>query len=87
MNSGFEDCYLLNEWLDKYHDFNHDNINQFLNQRIIDTTAMQDLSMMNHIEMRDKTSDPAFLLQKKIEKWFSEKYPSKWTPLYSNGNI
>ena len=33
--------------------------------------------------MRDKTSDPAFLLQKKIEKWFSEKYPSKWTPLYS----
>ena len=83
MNSGFEDCYLLNEWLDKYHDLNHDNINQFLNQRIIDTTAMQDLSMMNHIEMRDKTSDPAFLLQKKIEKWFSDKYPSKWIPLYS----
>jgi kynurenine 3-monooxygenase len=24
-----------------------------------------------------------FLLQKKIEKWFSDKHPDKWMPLYS----
>jgi kynurenine 3-monooxygenase len=38
---------------------------------------------MNFIEMRDKTGDPKFLLQKKIEAWFSDKHPDKWIPLYS----
>ena len=33
--------------------------------------------------MRDKTADPQFLLQKKIELKFSKKYPEKWLPLYS----
>jgi kynurenine 3-monooxygenase len=33
--------------------------------------------------MRDKTADPKFLLQKKIEAKFSEKHPDKWIPLYS----
>ena len=33
--------------------------------------------------MRDKTADPKFLLQKKIELHFSKKYPDKWLPLYS----
>ena len=33
--------------------------------------------------MRDKTADPKFLLQKKIEARFSSKYPEKWIPLYS----
>ena len=33
--------------------------------------------------MRDKTADPKFLLQKKIETKFSQKYPDKWIPLYS----
>ncbi len=28
-------------------------------------------------------ADPKFLLQKKIEKWFSDKHPDKWLPLYS----
>ena len=33
--------------------------------------------------MSTKTADATFLLQKKIEKHFSEKYPDKWIPLYS----
>ena len=33
--------------------------------------------------MRDKTADPKFLLQKKIEQKFSKLYPKKWVPLYS----
>ena len=33
--------------------------------------------------MSSKTADPKFLLQKKIEKWFSDKPPDKWMPLYS----
>ena len=33
--------------------------------------------------MRDKTADSNFLLQKKIEQKFANRYPEKWTPLYS----
>ena len=33
--------------------------------------------------MSSKTADEKFLLQKKIEKWFSDKHPEKWMPLYS----
>ena len=35
------------------------------------------------MEMSSKTADDKFLLQKKIEKLFSDKYPDKWIPLYS----
>ena len=35
------------------------------------------------MEMSAKTADKNFLLQKKIEKWFSDKHPDKWIPLYS----
>ena len=81
MNSGFEDCFELNDWINKYGKMS--NLKPFLDQRIIDTTAMQNLSMQNFIEMRGKTADNNFLLQKKIENWFSDKYPDKWVPLYS----
>ena len=83
MNAGFEDCYLLNDWINQNKSMDNHSIGQFLQQRIIDTTAMQDLSMSNFVEMRDKTANPNFLLQKKIEDWFSEKHPDKWIPLYS----
>ena len=48
-----------------------------------DGDAIADLAIGNFVEMRDKTGDPKFLLQKKIEAKFSEKYPDKWIPLYS----
>ena len=35
------------------------------------------------MEMSSKTAETKFLLQKKIEKWFSDKHPDKWMPLYS----
>ena len=82
MNCGFEDCRILNNFLDKY-----DNIStcfeNFSNERKPNGDGVQELSMHNFIVMRDKTADPKFLLQKKIEKKFSNLYPNKWTPLYS----
>jgi kynurenine 3-monooxygenase len=44
---------------------------------------IMDLALDNYIEMRDLTADPNFLLQKKIEAKFSNLYPEKWLPLYS----
>lgn len=83
MNAGFEDCYLLHNYIVKNNGLNMENIHNFFNQRIIDTSAMQDLSISNFLEMRKKTTSKSFLLQKQIESWFSEKYPDKWNPLYS----
>jgi kynurenine 3-monooxygenase len=48
-----------------------------------DGDALQDLSLDNYYVMRDYVADPAFLLRKKIESKFSELYPNKWLPLYS----
>jgi kynurenine 3-monooxygenase len=48
-----------------------------------DGDAIAELALANFIEMRDKVSHPEFLLQKKIEAWFSDKYPDRWIPLYT----
>ena len=83
MNAGFEDCFLLNNHIIEEGGLDAESIDYFLNNRIIDTMAMQELSRINFIEMRDKTATNQFLLQKKIEAWFSEKNPDIWIPLYS----
>ncbi|NDB34947.1 MAG: kynurenine 3-monooxygenase, partial [Flavobacteriia bacterium] len=48
-----------------------------------DGDALQDLSLDNYLVMRDYVADPSFILRKKIEAKFSEKYPERWMPLYS----
>lgn len=83
MNCGFEDCRILNEILEKNNDNLMLSFNEFSKIRKAEGDGVQDLSMHNFIVMRDKTADPKFLLQKKIEKKFSELYPEKWIPLYS----
>jgi kynurenine 3-monooxygenase len=83
MNCGFEDCVVLNELMEKHQD-NWDEI--FPNYEALrkpDGDAIADLAIANFVEMRDKTADPKFLLQKKIEAKFSSNYPDKWIPLYS----
>jgi kynurenine 3-monooxygenase len=44
--------------------------------------AILQLALNNYIEMRDKTADREFLLQKRIEGRFSEKHPQLWKSLY-----
>jgi kynurenine 3-monooxygenase len=83
MNCGFEDCVVLNDLISK-HNENWDKIlPEYQELRKPDGDAIADLAIGNFIEMRDKTADPKFLLQKKIEARFNEKYPEKWIPLYS----
>ena len=83
MNCGFEDCVVLNQLMDEHNNDWQKIFTEFESSRKPDTDAIADLAVANFIEMRDKTADPKFLLQKKIEARFSEKYPQKWTPLYS----
>lgn len=83
MNAGFEDCRVLNElMLEHNHDW--DKIwAAYSPLRKPNGDALQDLSLDNYNEMANLVGDPAFLLRKKIEAKFSQLYPNKWLPLYS----
>ncbi len=83
MNCGFEDCVVLNELIDKHNEDWDKILPEYQHLRKPDGDAIADLAVANFIEMRDKTADPKFLLQKKIEARFNEKHPDKWIPLYS----
>lgn len=83
MNCGFEDCVVLNELIDKHKENWQEIFCEYQNLRKPDGDAVADLAVGNFVEMRDKTADPKFLLQKKIEAWFSEKHPDKWIPQYT----
>lgn len=83
MNSGFEDCTVFDEIFEANNGDWGATFEAFSRTRKPDADAIRELALRNYIEMRDKTADPHFLLQKKIEKRFNAKYPDKWIPLYS----
>lgn len=83
MNCGFEDCRVLDELIDRYGDDWQMILSEYQLSRKPDADAIADLAINNFIEMRDRTADPKFLLQKKIEARLHEKYPDKWIPAYS----
>lgn len=83
MNAGFEDISVLNEMIDLYGDDWEMIFSEYQKSRKPNADAIAELSKRNFIEMSTKTADEEFLLQKKIEKWFSDKHPDKWLPLYS----
>ena len=83
MNCCFEDCFVFDELLQS-HDGNWSELmRKYENSRKPNADAIAELALRNFIEMRDKVSDPTFLIQKKIEARFTELHPGKWMPLYS----
>jgi kynurenine 3-monooxygenase len=83
MNAGFEDISVLNEMMQQFEDDWDSIFKAYEISRKPNADAIAELSRRNFVEMSTKTADEKFLLQKKIEKWFSEKHPEKWMPLYS----
>ena len=83
MNSGFEDCSVLAEIMDKHGDDWDAIFEEYQILRKPDGDAIQDLSIHNYHVMRDYVGDPKFLLQKKIEAKINAAHPDKWMPLYS----
>jgi kynurenine 3-monooxygenase len=83
MNSGFEDCKILNQLLNEHRDDWRAAIMDFQQQRKADTDAIAQLALDNFIEMRDLVADAEFLLRKKIEAKLHDLYPDQWVPLYS----
>ncbi|MBK9569171.1 MAG: FAD-dependent monooxygenase [Chitinophagaceae bacterium] len=83
MNCGFEDCRILDELIGQHGDDWKMILQKYQTLRKPDGDAIADMAINNFTEMRDKTADPKFLLQKKIEARLHEKYPDKWIPAYS----
>ena len=83
MNCGFEDCRVLDDLLHKYGEDWERILEEYQFLRKPDADAIADLAVNNFIEMRERTADPRFLLQKKIEARLHEKYPDLWIPAYS----
>lgn len=83
MNAGFEDITILNQLMEQYGDGWDTIFKEYEISRKPNADAIAELSYRNFMEMSSKTADAKFLLQKKIEKWFSAKHPDKWLPLYS----
>ncbi len=84
MNAGFEDISILDEIIENEGDKNWEEIfEMYQKSRKPNADAIAELSYRNFIEMSSKTADPEFILRKRIEKQFSQKYPDKWLPLYS----
>jgi kynurenine 3-monooxygenase len=83
MNSGFEDCTVLNDLMIKHNENWEAVFNEYNETRKPDGDALQDLSLDNYYEMRDYVADEGFLLRKKIEAKYTDLYPKKWLPLYS----
>ncbi len=83
MNSGFEDCTILDELMEAYNDNWTRIIEEFNRGRLKDADAIADLALRNFIEMRDLVADPRFLLRKEIAAYLSDKYPEDFLPLYS----
>jgi len=83
MNAGFEDITVLNQLIEELGDDWKAIFRAYEKSRKPNADAIAELSRRNFVEMSTKTADANFLLQKKIEKWFSDKHPDKWIPLYS----
>lgn len=83
MNSGFEDITILNNLILEHGNDWKTIFSKYEVSRKPDADAIAELSYRNFMEMSTKTADPNFILQKKIEKHFSDKHPEKWIPLYS----
>jgi kynurenine 3-monooxygenase len=83
MNAGFEDITVLASLMETHGDDWEAIFTHYQEQRKPNADAIAELSYRNFMEMSTKTADPEFLLQKKIERHFSEQYPGKWIPAYS----
>ena len=83
MNAGFEDCTVLDDLLDAHGEDWPNVLPQYSRIQKPNGDAIAELALLNFSEMRDLVGQPEFLLQKKIEAWFSNKHPDRWTPLYT----
>jgi len=85
MNSGFEDCAVLDDILEAAGDTPDwaDIFAKLEAARKPNTDAIADMAVENFFEMRDHVTDPHFLLKKEVGFALEKRYPDKFIPRYS----
>lgn len=82
MNCAFEDCLSLaghiaaeDNWSNAFAAFEAD--------RLPNARAIQEMALENYVEMRDQVDDPAFLLQRQLERLLADRHPGVFVPRYA----
>jgi len=83
MNSGFEDCRVLNSLTAADEKDWQGVFSRFWAARKANADAIADMAVENFIEMRDLVTDPHFILKKKVGFELEKRFPGKFIPRYS----
>ena len=83
MNAAFEDCVVLDEWLEKFPDNRERAFAEYFSRRKQNADALADLAIGNFIEMRDKTASKTFRAKKKLDHALEAALPGIYLPLYT----
>lgn len=75
MNSGFEDCRILNTLLDRFDDDWSRVMPAFYQARKHNTDAVAQMSLDNYHEIQTDISDPQFNLKKCLQQELMQRYP------------
>jgi kynurenine 3-monooxygenase len=78
MNSGFEDCRILNELLDQHQDNWAKVMPAFYQSRKPNTDAVSEMSMANYHEIQTGIRDEHFNLKKQLEQHLMRRYPDRY---------
>lgn len=82
MNACFEDCYTLNQYLDKYQDDWDKVIPEFEKNRKIDTNAISTMSLENYPELVNPDWQ-YFILHREIEDFLSKNFSDIYTSYHN----
>lgn len=84
MNTGFEDCRVLDDLLDRFGDDAWDRVlPEFDRRRKPNADAIADMALENFVEMSAHVADPGFLLRKAVEHRLEQDDPSLYRSRYS----
>ena len=83
MNSGFEDCAVLNGLISSDKPDWESVFRNFAQARKPNADAIADMAVENFIEMRDSVANPQFLLRKKVGFELEKRWPDRFIPRYS----
>jgi kynurenine 3-monooxygenase len=83
MNSGFEDCRVLNSLIDSIDPDWETVFAAFTKVRKPNADAIADMAVENFVEMRDSVTDPKFILRKKVGFELEKRWPDHFIPRYS----
>jgi kynurenine 3-monooxygenase len=81
MNCGFEDCLWLDRLLERHP--LAAACESFGRLRKVHSDAIADMAVENFVEMRDRTADAHFLLEKQIEKLLLNAFPGEFLSRYT----